>query len=128
MTVIFSRQTCQAKRLYSKPIQPNSKLLLKTNSARKVSQAEKRGAPVYRGPDTKVPRGRLKASVHQSKKFRRYGPGDYSVYVGPSGPIVKLYRAKAEAATGFARTGWDTAAPAMMEAAEAAFRKRIERA
>ena len=92
---------------------------------RKLKAAEKRGAPVYKGPGA-VKRlrkgasgpmqqgpvsGLLKASIGSARSFKREGPGAYALVVGPRGGRVNLYKNKIERKYHFAQTAYDQVTP-----------------
>lgn len=97
-------------------------------AGRKVKQTMRKKAPVYSGDDDRATPGALKNSVHSSKRLKKEGPSSYSVRVGPMTPAVVPYRAKAEAKTGFAKAGFEDAAPAVAEAFDKAYRRVIDKA
>ncbi len=100
---------------------------------RQLKRAEKKRAPVYKGPGG-VRRlkkgvagpvkagpqiGLLKASVGSARSFKRDGLGAYALVVGPRGGRVNLYKGKIERKFHYAQDAYDEViprAPAIMAA------------
>lgn len=74
-------------------------------AGRAVKSAAKRRAPQNRADTPAAPRGRLKASIHSSRRLVKFAPGSYRVHVVPVGPVVNLYRGKMEERYGFMAAG-----------------------
>jgi len=70
-------------------------------AGRKVKQAARRQAPVYRGPRKDVPKGRLKKSISSLRQLKRTADGGYSLTVAPRGYPAQAYAPKQEARTPF---------------------------
>lgn len=92
---------------------------------RKLKRAEKKLAPVYKGPGgvRRLAKGRegpmqrgpvvglLRASISSARSFRKLGPAEYELVVGPRGGRVNLYKGKIERKYQFAATASAQVAP-----------------
>ena len=94
---------------------------------RTVKNAAKKRVPIYGGPDSRIPPGRLKQSIHTSKRLRKIGPHTYINHVGPWGPVVNLYRGKIEDQSGFMHDGYEAAMGTAIETYRRVYSRTFER-
>lgn len=95
-------------------------------AGRKVKQAAKRQAPVYKGRRKDIPKGRLKKSIHSSRRLGG-GAGTYSVTVAPRGWPAKGYAPQQEARTPYMRPAFESISPQMPAIAASAWSRAIRR-
>jgi hypothetical protein len=99
-------------------------------AARGFVQVARRNAPVaseFTNAKGKVVRGRLKASIHQSKRIRNPLPHVYSVKAGPMARgRVNLYRGDAERRHGYIRGAYGEGAAVAQEAFVSTYRRLLE--
>jgi len=101
----------------------------------RVRTEGKRGAPVYDGPARTVSYGdgnrgplipgELKKSIATSRRVKRNGPSDFSLFVGPRGGHVHLYAAKQEARTPYMKPAFQVASSEARTIHERAWEKAM---